>query len=205
MIFPGEWHSYAPDDSTGWNEYWIGFTGINMEVRVQNGFFSRNKPLFHIGFNEFVVNLYNEAIRAAQRQEPGSQQFLAGIVNHLLGILMNPHRHNKSETLDRAIEAVNMAKVMMIDSIEDDISMPMIAERLHISYTTFRRQFKTITGLSPSQYFINIRIQRAKEMLLGTNASIKEIAMVLQFESPEYFATFFKKKTGMSPLEFRKM
>ncbi len=205
MIFPGEWHSYAPNAETGWNEYWIGFTGLNIETRVLNGFFSREKPLFHVGFNEFVVNLYNEAIRSAKRQEPQFQQLLAGIVNHLLGILLTAKDTSQSETLNRSIEIVNAAKALMIESIEENISMPVIADKLHVSYTTFRRQFKSITGLSPAQYFINIRIQRAKEMLLGTNASIKEIAIVLQFESPEYFSTLFKKKTGISPLEFRRM
>ncbi len=205
MIFPGEWHSYAPDEDSGWNEYWIGFNGPNIEARMLNGFFSRNTPLYHVGFNEFIVNLYNEAIRAAKRQEPQFQQLLAGIVNHLLGILLTARVPGQSETLNRSIDLVNMAKTLMIDSIEENISMPIIASKLNVSYTTFRRQFKAITGMSPAQYFISIRIQRAKEMLLGTNAPIKEIAIVLQFESPEYFATLFKKKTGMSPLEFRKM
>ena len=34
IIFPGEWHSYMPDPDTGWNEYWIGFEGVNMDNRV---------------------------------------------------------------------------------------------------------------------------------------------------------------------------
>ena len=38
IIFPGEWHSYMPDTDTGWNEYWIGFQGVNIDHRVENGF-----------------------------------------------------------------------------------------------------------------------------------------------------------------------
>ena len=52
MLFPGEWHSYRPDAGTGWNEYWIGFHGINIDNRVQAGFFSVKSPVFHIGYNE---------------------------------------------------------------------------------------------------------------------------------------------------------
>ena len=47
ILFPGEWHSYKPDESTGWNEYWIGFQGINIDNRVHAGFFSPEAPLFH--------------------------------------------------------------------------------------------------------------------------------------------------------------
>ena len=81
--------------------------------------------------------------------------------------------------------------------------MPEVAEHLNISYTTFRHAFKKYIGLSPAQYFINLKIHRAKEMLRGSSASIKEISYTLHFESPEYFATTFRKKTGMSPSDFR--
>ncbi len=57
-----------------------------MDSKVSSGFFSVERPLYHVGYNEFIVNLYDEAIRAAIRQEPHFQQLLAGIVNHLLGI-----------------------------------------------------------------------------------------------------------------------
>ena len=81
--------------------------------------------------------------------------------------------------------------------------MPDIAERLNISYTKFRRLFKEYTGQSPARYFINMKIHRAKEMLRGTSASIKEISIILHFETPEYFATLFKSRTGMTPSAFR--
>ena len=46
IIFPGEWHSYMPDPDTGWNEYWIGFQGVNIDHRVETGFFSPASPLY---------------------------------------------------------------------------------------------------------------------------------------------------------------
>ena len=81
--------------------------------------------------------------------------------------------------------------------------MPNVALALNVSYTTFRRLFKHYTGLAPSQYFINLRLHRAKQLLRSTDDSIKEISFRLHFENPEYFATLFKKRTGMRPSEFR--
>lgn len=204
ILFPGEWHSYKPDDSTGWNEYWIGFQGINIDNRVKAGFFSPEAPLFHIGYNEFIINLYHEAIRTAMRQEPFFQQLLAGVVNHLLGIMFMTGNRNALTKDEESVRIVNMAKSLMDDSIENDIRMPDIADKLSISYTKFRRLFKQYTGLSPAQYFINLRIHRAKEMLRGTSASIKEISITLHFESAEYFTTMFRSRTGMTPTEFRR-
>ena len=204
ILFPGEWHSYKPDESTGWNEYWIGFQGINIDNRVHAGFFSPEAPLFHIGYDERVINLYQEAIRTAMRQEPFFQQLLAGIVNHLLGITFMTRSLNALKKDEGSVRIVNMAKSLMDDSIENDIRMPDIADKLSISYTKFRRLFKQYTGQSPAQYFINLRIHRAKEMLRGTSASIKEISITLHFESAEYFTTMFRSRTGMTPTEFRR-
>ena len=190
LIFPGEWHTYSPDPETGWKEYWIGFSGINIDNRVKSGFFSVENPLYHIGYDEIMVELYREAINTATRQEPYFQQLLAGIVNYLLGIMFMTGNLNLRRKDDGIKELVDMAKNAMADAVEENTSMPEIAERLNIGYTKFRRLFKEYTGLSPAQYFIDLRIHRAKEMLRGTSASIKEISLVLQFENPEYFLRY---------------
>ena len=89
-------------------------------------------------------------------------------------------------------------------SVEKEVSMPDVARHLNVSYATFRHTFKKYTGLAPAQYFINLRLHRAKELLRSTPASIKEISYRLHFETPEYFTTLFKKRTGISPSSFRK-
>ena len=81
--------------------------------------------------------------------------------------------------------------------------MPEVAEYLNISYSSFRHIFKQYTGIAPSQYYINLKIQKAKEMLRSSSASIKEISWLLHFDTPEYFTKLFRKKTGMSPSQFR--
>ena len=126
------------------------------------------------------------------------------IVNHLLGITFMTGSRNALKKDEESVNIVNTAKNLMNDWIEESIKMPDIADRLNISYTKFRRLFKQYTGQSPAQYFINLRIHRAKEMLRGTSASIKEISITLHFESAEYFTTMFQSRTGMTPTEFRR-
>ena len=203
LLFPGEWHTYSPDARTGWKEYWIGFSGANIDHRVSEGFFSVTKPIYHIGYNETIIELYHEAIRTATRQEPYFQQHLAGIVNHILGLMFMTSNQKSMQPGGDMSRFIDKAKAFLQESVESDISMPEVAEHLNISYTTFRHAFKKYIGLSPAQYFINLKIHRAKEMLRGSSASIKEISYTLHFESPEYFATTFRKKTGMSPSDFR--
>jgi AraC-like DNA-binding protein len=63
---------------------------------------------------------------------------------------------------------------------------------------------KNFTGISPRQYFLQLKVMRARELLITTDQSIKEISYQLGFDSIYYFSRFFKQKTGMSPSEFRK-
>jgi transcriptional regulator GlxA family with amidase domain len=63
--------------------------------------------------------------------------------------------------------------------------------------------FRLYTGVAPHKYFMELKIMRAKELLLATDKSIKEISFELGFQSIHYFSRIFKNKTGVSPSEFR--
>lgn len=204
LLFPDEWHSYRPSSVTGWEEYWIGFQGANIDHRVKAGFFSKESPVYRIGINNTIIGLYRDAIDTATRQEAYFQQLLAGIVNHLLGLMFMTAHKQRIVSSTRMPDMVETARNYMQEHIEENISMPDVAQFLNISYATFRHTFKKYTGLSPAQYFINLRLHRAKELLRSTEIPVKEISYRLHFENPEYFSTLFRKRTGVSPSVFRK-
>ena len=56
---------------------------------------------------------------------------------------------------------------------------------------------------APAKYFQELKLRKAKQMLVGTSQSVKEISFFLGFQSTEYFFSFFKKRTGLTPLEYR--
>ena len=85
----------------------------------------------------------------------------------------------------------------------NDISFTQYAEDNHIGYSYFRKMFKIYTGIAPAQYQLDLKIRRAREMLLISDKSIKEIAYELGFNSIHYFSRIFKKKTGVSPSYIR--
>ena len=203
LIFPGEWHTYRPDSDSGWDEYWIGFSGPNIDSRVEAGFFSKEKPLYNVGQLESAVALFREAIAVASSQEAFFQQLLCGIVNHLLGLMFMTNVNMDFGREGDTPQMVREARDYMQKHLEEDVPMPDVAAALGVSYTNFRRLFKRYTGLAPSQYFINLRLHRAKQLLRSTQMSVKEISYRLQFENPEYFSTLFKRRTGVRPRDFR--
>jgi AraC-like DNA-binding protein len=204
LLFPGEWHSYHPLNNRGWKSHWIGFKGKNMDDRVKAGFLSPEKPIYHIGYSDEIVQLYKQAFAAAQEEAAYSQQLMAGIVNHLIGMMYSLERNIQLMTRSQAqVDMISRARLRIRESLESDLTIQKVAEDLGVSYSNFRKLFKEFTGISPATYQQDLRLQRAKELLSTTNMSIKEIAYRLNFESPDYFSAKFKIKTGRRPSELR--
>ena len=205
LLFPGEWHSYCPKPKTGWKSYWIGFKGRNIDDRVRAGFLSPTKPIYHIGFSDDIVSLYKKAYETAIREAAYSQQVLAGLVNHIIGVMYSMERNIELNRNQGHVDMVNRARLRIRENLESSLTIQQVAEDLGVSYSNFRKLFKEYTGISPATYQQDLRLQRAKELLSTTDMSVKEIAYRLNFESPDYFSAKFKAKTGRRPSELRNL
>lgn len=202
FVTPGIWHTYKPINNSGWNEYWIGFKGDIISRIVEEGFFLNRPPVFNIGLNERIVDLYQKAIEIAHEERAGYQQALSGIVMHILGLMYYRDKTRDFED-EELIRKINKAKVIMRESTYSSIAPEEIAEQLNVSYSSFRRAFKELTGTSPAKYMVELKINAAKLLLSTTGESVKEISYKLNFENPIYFSLSFKKRTTLTPTEYR--
>jgi AraC-type DNA-binding domain-containing proteins len=203
LLFPGEWHTYHPNPRTGWKSNWIGFKGKNMDDRVKAGFLSPEKPIYHVGYSAVIETLYKRAFEAAMEEAAYAQQMMAGLVNHLIGIMYSLERNIELNKNQQQVDMVSKARLRIRESLESEVTIQKIAEELGVSYSNFRKLFKEYTGLSPATYQQELRLLRAKELLTTTDLSIKEIAYRLNFESPDYFSAKFKAKMGIKPSEIK--
>ncbi|MEO1764641.1 MAG: AraC family transcriptional regulator [Cyanobacteria bacterium J06629_18] len=87
-------------------------------------------------------------------------------------------------------------------NLAEEISLESIANELGISRYYFCRLFKKSMGISPYQYLIESRIERAKELLIQPDISITDVALKVGFYSQSHFTKYFKKVVGVTPKEF---
>lgn len=202
VLFPGQWHTYRPLQETGWNEYYIGFEGTIIDNIVGDFFLSKENQVLEVGLNEELVNLFSRAIEVAESDKISSQQYLSGIVLHMIGLILSISK-NKVFEIGDIDQKIERAKIIMNENVFKDVDPEELAVKLNISYSWFRKVFKDYTGYAPAKYFQELKLRKAKQLLVGTSQSVKEISFLLDYKSTEHFFTLFKKRTGFTPLEYR--
>lgn len=100
---------------------------------------------------------------------------------------------------DPGLQLIHRAVTRMRENPETPLSIPALASELNVSYRWFRRAFAHHTGLSPHQYFLDVRLARARDLLAQTTLPTKEIAARVGFEDAQYFCRLFHKKVGFAP------
>lgn len=100
--------------------------------------------------------------------------------------------------------SVETVKKIIKDNISTEISRDELAAAVYMSPDHLTKLFKKETGMSLSDYIIQKRILLAQKLLSSTELSVVEIAQKAGFSYSSYFVRIFKKKTGITPQEYRK-
>ena len=142
FLFPGEWHRFKPDISTGWDEHWVGFKGQVIENFVSRHFFHPSQPLLITGLHENIVSLLTEIIEETKMEKPYYQPSVSGAVIHLLGLIYSSNRQLSFRPENFAGMIVNKARLILRNSVDEAISIEKMAEDFKVSYSWFRKAFK---------------------------------------------------------------
>ncbi|WP_297096580.1 AraC family transcriptional regulator [uncultured Draconibacterium sp.] len=203
VIFPNEWHRYRPTKKTGWVENYVGFNGHIADQLLKHPTFSSQQPVIQCGIREEIIDTYLKISDLVEKERPGYQQIASGMVVKLLGYIISFEKRKgfSGKQISKVIEEV---RFLMRQNAAQEFDLEELARQHNVGYSYFRKMFKKYTGVSPGQYHLQLRIIRAKELLISTDKSIKEISLELGFQTIHYFSLIFKKKVGMNPSEFRK-
>lgn len=201
VLFPGEQHFYHPDPESGWTEYWVGFKGYGVDEWVQNGYFSPSTPLLNIGISQSIIGLYQDILAYAKEEQSGALVLIASAIFHMLGKVYYKSRCRVNAPV---LDKINRAIVIMRENLHTTKYPEEIAKDLGLSYSWFRKAFREHTGVSPARYQLQLKLNKAKELLASTDFSISEVAFQLGFDNVSHFSLLFKTKEGVTASEFKK-
>jgi AraC family transcriptional regulator len=92
----------------------------------------------------------------------------------------------------------------MAEHVAEDFDLALLAAQAGLSRFHFQRLFKRATGVSPSSYHINLRMDAARRLLRETKKSVATVALEVGYASPSRFAQLFRRETGLSPSDYRR-
>ena len=91
------------------------------------------------------------------------------------------------------------------DNLESPLSLEKVSERSGYSKWHLQRMFKKETGQNFLDYLTELRISKAKELLCGETLSVQDVAETVGYSDLKYFSRLFKKATGVSPSDYKKL
>ena len=141
----------------------------------------------------------------------GGEQLIKNLLEILLINIM------RSETEKENAEAIFLPQDELGEQISDRIiqflkeniyarlSVADVCRNLNYNKSYLFKQFKKATGKSVLAYFTLLKIEKAKRLLRETSLSVAQISEKLAFDTPNYFSKSFKKHTGFTPLQYKKI
>ena len=191
LYLPGEDHCYHYSNETSPIIYWLHFSGYNaLKLLEENNLL--NGRIFYVGINIDISLLFDKIIKELQFSKGKFFELCNLYIKELVTLCCryviecSSPTNKQNKLLDEAIEYFN-------DNFILPISIKDYANWQNISCCWFIRSFKNYTGTTPTQYITNIRINKAKNLLLGNSLTIGEIGDLIGYQNPLYFSRIFKK------------
>jgi AraC-like DNA-binding protein len=151
----------------------------------------------------FLDDLYRLSKSSSERSQKSAEHALISILyrwfDHFDSTSEDVHSGGtKNEHVERAL-------ALMMKHVREKLSSDDLAAMLGLSEEYFIRLFRHHLGMPPFQYFTRLKIEAASAVLVDNQLTISDIAYRFGFENPFHFTKVFKKCTGLSPREYRKI
>ncbi|WP_460985431.1 AraC family transcriptional regulator [Spirosoma fluminis] len=202
LLYPGVWHRFKPSYEVGWEELWVGFRGHYAEYLMRQECFSPEQSLMSISLRSELLNVFTRLIDTLKYEGTAYQQIATCQVIQLLGLVYTSALTSDTSR-NRREQIVHQIRYKIQGAWAQPIDFKKLAEENNVSYVWLRKAFKEVLGVPPGQYHLNLKIDKAVQLLGETNLSISEIAYQTGFDSLFYFSKIFRKKVALSPSEFR--
>ena len=214
LLLPETEHfGYEKDKDVSY--YWCHFSsekGHTLCAACDSASQQENRDSAHVAVPAFAQEiqsdnsrvLFRQLLHTAGRQTPFSYQahyLLTSLVLEISGQVSAANKDNLNNNKETCMfhEALEWIRI----SLNHDITLESISRHFHYNPEYFSRIFHRHTGQTLTQYLLTMRMEKARDILLNTSLSIKEVAWALGFVDEKYFMKTFKTHEGLTPTMYR--
>lgn len=203
LIFPEALSYYCADKEDPWTYSWVAFNGLQVEQYLKQSSLSAENPIFTARHQEeYIRNCFLEMFRA---DEPGFNRELRlqGALYSFLSAILSPDHRGARSREDMQAHYIGRAVELIQQNYAANIHIETIARTLGLNRKYLSKIFKLEMGVTPQQYLIQFRMNRACELLQNPMLTIGEIAASVGYQDQLLFSKIFKRTLSASPREYR--
>ncbi|MDD3279436.1 MAG: helix-turn-helix domain-containing protein [Lachnospiraceae bacterium] len=204
IILPGEEATYRADMKKPWSYAWIGFHGYRVPEWIHKMGFSRENPVMELSNLPHILQIIEKILAEKQltmvnelRRMSGLYEIMALIIESQMEARgTKKHDYSQGTYVKCAVDymACNYGKKIKIDDL---------AEMIGISRSHLTLSFKKELNISPQEFLMNFRMEKACDRLKNTNDPINVIAAEVGYNDSLAFSKAFKQRMGESPKAYR--
>lgn len=205
LIYPGVSTIYGTGKENPWSYIWVGFNGIKAYECISNAGFTKKKPFNTFQQIDILQDCVNQMLEYHQltysnELKRGSQlmRFMATLIDDNQTANSNHITYDYSGAI-----YVEHAINYLSKNYSKKIKINDLAKYIGINRSYLTNSFKKAINMSPQEFLVNLRMEKAVSLLQKTTLPINTISNQIGYDDPLAFSKIFKQKYGLSPKAFR--
>lgn len=185
--------------------YCCGITNLKIKGMEPNCLFDMTSPAVISSGNhqKTIETILDMMFSYIKREERNAREFSNYLLFSLLTLIVGLPRATVRNIFYKKLTLVDQVKNYLEQHYAENLSLEQLAHRFKVSSSYLSHLFKQETKFSPIQYLNRRRIGEAQSLLMTTNYSITQIALLVGYENTNYFSTVFSKMSGITPTQYR--
>ncbi len=199
---PGHRYSLVPDCDGRWREVYLQAHRSVFTAMCTLGLLDEDVAVLRPGAREGLVDLFDRLCTDLRTFDDDAMLHMPLRVHEIITEIVRLDRFGHSDHPDAQL--VRRACRLLGSRFDRRVGLPQIAAELGVGYERFRKLFRQHMNLSPGEYRLRRRIDRARELIVQRRLTNKQLAGELGYADAFVFAKQFKRVVGMWPAEFRR-
>jgi AraC-like DNA-binding protein len=203
LICPGTVTYYEADKDNPWSYMWIGFNGVKAETYLNYANLNEENLIFEYSKDSTLKDYISEMLKLNE-MDYSNELKIEGLLYFFMSKLVETRKDVFNQKAYKSAELYLEKSIEFIENnYSNNIKINDIASHIGINRSYLTHIFKKNINISPQDFLVNYKIDKACNLLQNTDLSIKVVAKSIGYSDPLTFSKIFKKVKGLSPKNYR--
>jgi AraC-like DNA-binding protein len=207
IIHPNIPSYYIADQDEPWTYSWVAFNGIHAELYLKRIQLSHENPIIRCNAEQEVQiqECFNQMFQASHHESSKDMRLLSSLYTFLaiIGDTLEPETTNHIAS-NMKEHYINQAMGYIEANYSHSIKIEDLAKELNLNRKYMSKLFKELVGMTPQNYLVRFRMNKACNLMKNTSLHIGEIALSVGYPDQLLFSRMFKSTIGIAPTQYRK-